>query len=120
MNVADSIHNRRPTFMNTQLFFNPVIESQKNYWHRDPHYHLTIAEQSLALKGPDVVHFRIPLFTEFGIELVPGNHKCWDNSEEVDVRLESNGHKNYEELSSGVIVKLETGDLMVFSANMMH
>lgn len=120
MNVATSVLSRRPTFMNTQLFFNPVTQSQKNYWHRDPQYHLKVDEQKSALKGPDVVHFRIPLFKEFGIELVPGTHKRWDNSEEQDVRLECNGHKNNDNLSSGKIIALEAGDLMVFSANMIH
>jgi len=63
------------SIMNTQLFFNPVNDGQKNYWHRDSQYHLSIEEQKEALVGPDVVHFRIPLTNEPGIELVPCTHQ---------------------------------------------
>lgn len=120
MNVVASIMKRRPTFMNTQLFFNPVNKGQKNYWHRDPQYHLTIEEQKEALLGPDVIHFRIPLLDEPGVGLVPGTHKRWDTREELEVRLENNGRKNDEALSTGVDIGLEMGDLLVFSANMIH
>ena len=120
MNVVVSVIEHRPAFMNTQLFFNPVNKAQKNYWHRDPQYHLSVAEQKEALKGPNVVHFRIPLLDEPGIELVPGSHKKWDSQEEQDVRLENNQRKNHENLSTGVIQKLNAGDLLVFSANMIH
>ncbi len=120
MDVVSSVIKHRPAFMNTQLFFNPVNKDQKNYWHRDPQYHLSIAEQKEALNGPNVVHFRIPLLDEPGIELVPGSHKKWDSQEELDVRLESNQRNNYENLSTGVITELKAGDLLVFSANMIH
>lgn len=120
MNVVSSVINSRPAFMNTQLFFNPVNKAQKNYWHRDPQYHLSIDEQKEALLGPGVVHFRIPLVDEPGIELVPGTHKRWDTDEELDVRLERNGRKNHNDLSTGVRVKLKAGDLLVFSAHMIH
>ncbi|MFT5719511.1 MAG: ectoine hydroxylase-related dioxygenase (phytanoyl-CoA dioxygenase family) [Oleiphilaceae bacterium] len=120
MHVASSIMSKQPTFMNTQLFFNPVNAKQQNYWHRDPQYHLSIEEQEAALKGAEVIHFRIPLEAEPGIELVPGSHANWDSVEELNVRLEKNGHKNYEPLTTGKKVKLETGDLLVFSANMIH
>jgi len=120
MNVVASVIEHAPAFMNTQLFFNPVNKAQKNYWHRDPQYHLSVAEQQEALKGPNVVHFRIPLLPEPGMELVPGSHKNWDTQEELDVRLENNQRKNHEDLSTGVIEKLNAGDLLVFSANMIH
>lgn len=120
MNVVASIMKRRPTFMNTQLFFNPVNKGQKNYWHRDPQYHLTIEEQKETLVGPEVIHFRIPLLDEPGVGLVPGTHMRWDTREELEVRLENNGRKNDEELATGVDVGLEVGDLLVFSANMIH
>ncbi|MDT8429662.1 MAG: phytanoyl-CoA dioxygenase family protein [Pseudomonadales bacterium] len=120
MKVVSDVIPERPAFMNTQLFFNPVNADQKNYWHRDSQYHMTAEEQQEALSGPNVVHFRIPLANEPGIELVPGTHKRWDTDEELDVRLENNGHKNYEDISTGVRIKLEVGDLLVFSANMIH
>lgn len=107
-------------FMNTQLFFNPMNKRQKNYWHRDPQYHLSLEEQQAALVGPEVIHFRIPLHDEPGIELIPGSHKNWDSKEELMVRLEQEGKKNSDDLSDGVCIELEAGDLLVFSANMIH
>jgi len=120
MGVVLSTMKKRPTFMNTQLFFNPANKKQRNYWHRDPQYHLSVEEQKEALSGPAVIHFRIPLVDEPGIELIPGSHKHWDSSEELDVRLENNGRKNYEALSAGQSIGLQAGDLCVFSANMIH
>lgn len=120
MSIVHSVISDRPMFMNTQLFFDPVNEEQKNYWHRDPQYHLTVEEQKEALSGPDVVHFRIPLRKERGIELVPGTHKRWDTGEELDIRLEYKNKKRHEDLTTGVTVELEAGDLLVFSANMIH
>jgi hypothetical protein len=67
-----------------------------------------------------VIHFRLPLHDELGIELIPGTHKNWDSAEELDVRLEQNGHKNNEALSQGKVIKLAAGDLLIFSANMIH
>ncbi|WDE06305.1 phytanoyl-CoA dioxygenase family protein [Thalassomonas viridans] len=120
MDIAATVLKRQPTFMNTQLFFDPVNKSQMNYWHRDPQYHLSVEEQQAALAGPDVVHFRLPLVDEPGIELVPGTHQRWDSDEELEIRLEQNGRKNHEPLSGGVTVELAAGDLLVFSANMIH
>ena len=120
MNIAKTIFAKEPMFMNTQLFFDPVNEQQLNYWHRDPQYHLTLKEQQIALDGPQVVHFRIPLIDERGIELIPGTHKRWDSDEELDVRLAENGRKNSDDLSSGSTIALASGDLLVFSANMIH
>lgn len=120
MDAVASVMSRRPTFMNTQLFFNPASAEQKNYWHRDPQYHLSIEEQKEALAGSEVIHFRIPLIAEPGVELVPGTHRRWDTNEELDVRLENNGRKNHDHLSTGVRVELDAGDLLVFSANMIH
>ena len=34
-NILYSVMPKDAAFMNTQLFFNPVNENQKNYWHRD-------------------------------------------------------------------------------------
>lgn len=120
MDIVIAVMGGRPTFMNTQLFFDPANKGQNNYWHRDPQYHLSLEEQKQALRGPNVVHFRVPLVDEPGVELVPGTHKRWDTDEELEVRLERNGRKNHEDLSNGVPVKLNAGDLLVFSANMIH
>ncbi|WP_024459745.1 phytanoyl-CoA dioxygenase family protein [Marinimicrobium sp. LS-A18] len=120
MDVVTSIMGSCSTFMNTQLFFDPVNETQRNYWHRDPQYHMSVEEQREALLGPNVIHFRVPLFDEPGVELIPGTHRRWDRNEELDVRLEQNGRKNYENLAAGVRVSLDAGDILVFNANMIH
>ncbi len=120
MNILATVIPEGPAFMGTQLFFNPVNENQKNYWHRDPQYHLSIEEQKEALNGSTVLHFRIPLVDESGIELVPGTHNRWDSEEELEVRLENNNRINSENISTGIRIKLEAGDLLVFSANMIH
>ncbi len=120
MNIVYALMPVEPVFMNTQLFFNPVNKTQKNYWHRDPQYHLSVEEQKQALSGPEVIHFRLPLYDEPGLECVPGTHKRWDSAEELAIRLQKNGRKNSDDLSTGVTIPLETGDLLVFSANMIH
>jgi len=107
-------------FMNTQLFFNPVNEQQANYWHRDPQYHLSLTEQKNALTGPQVIHVRIPLFDEPGIELIPRSHIHWDTEEELAVRCETHGRKNHEALKTGVAIELKAGDVLFFCANMIH
>lgn len=120
MEVVTAVMGDRPAFMNSQLFFDPVNQLQSNYWHRDPQYHLSVEEQKAALRGPNVVHFRIPLLDEPGLELIPGTHRRWDSDEELSVRLEQDGRNNHDSLSSGVRVRLNAGDLLIFSANMIH
>ena len=67
-----------------------------------------------------VLHLRVPLFDEHGMELVPGTHKRWDNDEEFDVRQEEKGRASSDSLSSGKKIQLAAGDLLVFSADMIH
>jgi len=118
--VATNIFPQPPIFMNTQLFFNPANQQQKNYWHRDPQYHLSIEEQKLALSGPEVVHFRIALRDEPGIELIAGSHKKWDTNEQLDVRLAQHGKSVSDDLIGSTTIPLKSGDLLAFSANMIH
>jgi len=54
------------------------------------------------------------------MELVPGTHKRWDNEEEHNVRQEEQGRESNESLSTGKAIKLAAGDLLVFSADMIH
>ncbi|MBU3002377.1 phytanoyl-CoA dioxygenase family protein [Paraglaciecola arctica] len=110
----------QPLFVGTQLFFDPVNPKQPNYWHRDPQYDLSIEDQKLALEGPEPLHVRIPLTADPGIEVIPGSHKTWDSDEELQVRLELNGHKNSENLPNGIEIPLQLGDILIFSANMIH
>jgi ectoine hydroxylase-related dioxygenase (phytanoyl-CoA dioxygenase family) len=119
--IVGSVIPTKPAFLNTQLFFDPFKAGQKNYWHRDLQYlGKPIEEQKKMLNSINVIHFRIPLKQEYGIEIVPGSHKEWDTNVEFDIRTEANGKKCFETLPTGKIVKLEPGDLMIFSANMIH
>jgi len=120
INIVAQTSIIKPAFMNTQLFFNPMNLEQRNYWHRDTQYHLTLSEQQQALSKSEVIHFRIALADEPGIELIPGTHKRWDSEEELAIRLEQAGNNNYNNVSTGVTVPLNKGDLLVFSANMIH
>ncbi len=118
--LVDTLPFEVPAFMGTQLFFNPVNKSQRNYWHRDPQYHLSVDEQKQALAGPEVIHFRLALEDELGIEVIPGSHKQWDTPEQLDIRLVQNGKKHSDEIPEGKKIALKKGDLLVFSANMIH
>ncbi|MDT0602315.1 phytanoyl-CoA dioxygenase family protein [Thalassotalea castellviae] len=120
MKVIDLLIPEAPSFMNTQLFFNPVNPGQKDFWHRDCQYDHDIEGQKRAIQETQVVHLRVPLFDELGMELVPETHKRWDNEEEHNVRQEEHGRTSDEPLSLGQKVQLAAGDLLVFSADMIH
>lgn len=120
MNIVESVILNAPAFMNTQLFFNPFNRQQKTFWHRDCQYDHDVEEQKKVIHETQVLHLRIPLFDELGMGLVPGTHKRWDNDEEFDVRLENNNRLSSENLSSGKDVELAAGDLLLFSADMIH
>jgi hypothetical protein len=108
-------------FMNTQLFFNPANPEQPNYWHRDIQYSgAPEAVQREELKHTNVLHLRLALMPERGIELVPGSHKRWDTDEEYAVRMAQGQSKVSDELRNAECVPMERGDLLVFSANMLH
>lgn len=120
MSLIDLVVPNNPAFMNTQLFFDPFDRQQKDFWHRDCQYDFDIEAQKKIIHGTQVIHFRVPLFDELGMELVPGTHKRWDNEEEYDVRQEENGRVSSESLSTGKKIRLSAGDLLVFSADMIH
>ncbi|MGB1262430.1 MAG: phytanoyl-CoA dioxygenase family protein [Cognaticolwellia sp.] len=120
MNIVETIISNTPAFMNTQLFFNPVNPKQKDFWHRDCQYDHDVAGQKIAIQETQVLHLRVPLFDERGMELVPGTHKRWDNEEEFNVRQEEKGRLSSDDLSTGKKISLAAGDLLVFSADMIH
>jgi ectoine hydroxylase-related dioxygenase (phytanoyl-CoA dioxygenase family) len=120
MAVIDSVIPTGSAFMNTQLFFDPVNPQLNDFWHRDCQYDHEIEGQKKAIQETQVVHLRVPLFDELGMELVPGTHKRWDNAEEHDIRQEEKGRMSNESLSTGKTIKLAAGDLLVFSADMIH
>lgn len=105
-----------PAFMNTQLFFDPANLAQNNYWHRDCQYHLDLAQQQAALEGPEVLHFRLALTDEAGIELIPKSHKLWDTPEQLKVRTEQGDAKHFDSLEGSKTIALKRGDLLIFSA----
>lgn len=110
-----------PKFLNTQLFFDPKNIKQKNYWHRDVQYTgLKVEKQKQAIKTQNVVHIRIPLKNEFGLELIPGTHRKWDSKEEYEVRNALATKKQSDSLKSGKLISLKRTDLLLFSANMIH
>jgi ectoine hydroxylase-related dioxygenase (phytanoyl-CoA dioxygenase family) len=120
MRIVDALFLDTAAFMNTQLFFNPCSVEQENFWHRDCQYDHDLAGQQQAIKTTQVIHFRVPLFDELGMELVPGSHQRWDTQEELDVRLARKRKFSSDALSSGLPIPLRAGDLLVFSADMIH
>lgn len=120
MKVIDTLIPNSPAFMNTQLFFDPYNPQQKTFWHRDCQYDHDVDDQKTAIKETQVMHLRVPLFDELGIELIPGTHKRWDTAEELSVRLEEDNRHSYEELPNSQQIKLSAGDVLLFSADMIH
>ncbi len=120
MDIVNSVIPTSPTFMNTQLFFNPVDGQQKDFWHRDCQYDFDLEDQKRIIQETQVTHLRIPIFDELGMELIPGTHQRWDNEEELNVREELNGKEAHDELAGTVKIPLAAGDVLVFSADMIH
>ncbi|UYW01906.1 phytanoyl-CoA dioxygenase family protein [Flavobacterium agricola] len=119
--IVSQLFPEKAIFLNTQLFFDPFDANQKNYWHRDMQYTgLTIEEQQACLTTQNVIHFRIPLKPELGLELIPGTHKAWDTDEVFETRMGKNGRLSSDALNNSVSLKPDVGDLLVFSANMVH
>jgi len=120
MALINAVIPTKPAFMNTQLFFNPCNPKLKDFWHRDCQYDHDIETQKKVIQETQVMHLRVPLFDELGMELVPETHKRWDTQEELDVRYEENGRLSNESLPNSKQIKLAAGDVLVFSADMIH
>lgn len=120
MDVATSII-ANPAFMNTQLFFDPCDKHQKNYWHRDIQYtpH-NVDEQKQMLSSANVPHLRVAFADEPGVELIPGTHARWDTAQEFETRMGENSRAPHHDLPGSKAIALNRGDLLVFSANMIH
>ncbi|MEM6255580.1 MAG: phytanoyl-CoA dioxygenase family protein [Cyanobacteria bacterium P01_D01_bin.156] len=120
-NALEQIFSKGIYFHNTQLFFNPYSTQKQPYWHRDLQYS-PIEDSVQAAEQPRMtsLHARIPLLAEKGIELIPDSHTRWDTELEHNVRFEFNGHRNCEPLPGSVLIQLEPGDVLIFSAQMIH
>jgi ectoine hydroxylase-related dioxygenase (phytanoyl-CoA dioxygenase family) len=120
MALIDAVIPINAAFMNTQLFFDPPNSELTDFWHRDCQYDHDIENQKKAITETQVMHLRVPLFDEPGMELIPETHRRWDTPEELDVRNEENGRLSNENLPNGTKIKLAAGDVLVFSADMIH
>lgn len=108
-------------FMNTQLFFGPSDPNKDNYWHRDIQYTgMSVAEQRAEMAAVNVIHCRIALVDEPGMELVPGTHRRWDTDLEYGTRTATSGRHVCDGLPGTKKIALKAGDMLVFSANMIH
>jgi len=120
-NLLQSMFGSQLYLHNTQLFFNPLDNQRTPYWHRDMQYSsLTDDIQRAQQNKLLCLHIRIPLVQEQGVEVIPGTHKRWDTKRERDVRLSLNGHHNNESLENATLLALDVGDVLIFSAQMIH
>ncbi|MCW7469524.1 phytanoyl-CoA dioxygenase family protein [Leptospira kanakyensis] len=121
LNIGKIVFDEPMYFLNTQIFFNPEDPNKLPYWHRDIQYMgIPEEDQYKRIQKDFVWHFRIPLETDPGIWVVPGSHKRWDTEEERKIRLELEGKKNHEELPNQILIPHNPGDLLVFSAHLIH
>ena len=108
-------------FHNTQLFFNPRDANKQNYWHRDLQYSaVPDAQQAEIHPALCSLHVRIPLLDETGVELIPHSHQHWDSPLQREVRFALNGHQQHEDLPHSRLIPLNTGDVLLFNAQMIH
>lgn len=123
VDVARSILGLDIKFLNTQIFFNPYNRDQKNYWHRDIQYtdlSLNQQQEILTLGESQVIHLRIAIADEPGLEVIPGSHHRWDTEEEWQVRMQLNNRSHSDSISLSKKISLKRGDLLIFDANMIH
>ncbi|WP_244932529.1 phytanoyl-CoA dioxygenase family protein [Leptospira yanagawae] len=121
LRICKQIFQNEFYFLNTQIFFNPNDNEKKPYWHRDIQYlGIPEEEQTVRILKDFVWHFRIPLEEDPGLWFVPGSHKRWDHKEEREVRLEIGTHRSDEPLPNQILIPHYPGDLLVFSAHLLH
>ncbi|PHR69083.1 MAG: phytanoyl-CoA dioxygenase [Arcobacter sp.] len=121
VDLLESMFGSEIYFHNTQVFFNPLNKKRLPYWHRDMQYSsITDDIQKEQQNKMLSLHIRIPLEKEKGLELIPGTHKRWDNELEKNVRLELHGHLNNEKLPNAKLIEINTGDIVIFSSQMLH
>lgn len=119
--ALELIFNTDIYFHNTQLFFNPYDKRKQPYWHRDLQYSpIEDSVQAAEQRNMLSLHVRIPLIAEKGVELIPETHIRWDTELERNVRFELNGHTHSESLPGSVLIELDPGDVLIFSAQIIH
>ncbi|MCZ8488752.1 phytanoyl-CoA dioxygenase family protein [Vibrio lentus] len=117
MEVVDAVIPNKPAFMNTQLFFNPV-NPQQRFWHRDCQYdHEMMTRQSI--RETQVLHLRVPIFDEPGMELYLPEHTNAGTMKKNTTFAKKNGKASSDDIC-GKQILLDAGDLLVFSADMIH
>lgn len=121
LQVVRTIFGSTPKFLNTQLFFDPMKQGQANYWHRDIQYiGESLQRQQEMIHTHSVLHCRIALRNEYGIEIVKGTHKRWDSKFEEEIRYGKNGRNVFDEIPYAERIALQCGDVLFFSANTIH
>jgi hypothetical protein len=120
--VLDQIFAGPAAFMNTQLFFNPADIAQRNYWHRDIQYTgMSVEEQQRALGkqqcGTPARGAAAGAWSRSGsghaLALGHAGRVCRSHATRRT-------HKRSDALAGTQQLALQTGDLLVFSANMLH
>ena len=108
-------------FHGTQLFFDPLGGRKQPYWHRDIQY-MGFDEARQKTLFVELVHLHVRIVTqpEQSFLLVPGSHARWDTNAEYDVRMERNGRRPSDDLETARAFDLVPGDVLVFSAHMLH
>ncbi|TGL44582.1 phytanoyl-CoA dioxygenase family protein [Leptospira perdikensis] len=121
LDICDLVFQDPIYFLNTQIFFNPTDKDKLPYWHRDIQYMgIPEEEQKERIHKDFVWHFRIPLEMDPGIWIVPGSQNRWDSEEERNIRLELEGKKNHDDIPGQILIPHVPGDLLVFSAHLIH
>jgi hypothetical protein len=120
-NLVTTLFGSDLCFHGTQMFFNPLDGRRQPYWHRDLQYMGYDETRQQELLGELCnLHVRIPLRPETHFMLVPGSHRRWDSELERHVRFERSGHASWEDLPSARVFDLQPGDVLIFSAHMLH
>ncbi len=119
--VIDEVFGRDVYFHGTQLFFNPIGCEKAPYWHRDLQYlGWDERRQQLALERLLHLHVRMPMVPEQGFEVIPGTHRRWDTPLEYDTRHARGQRTNNDPLPASTVFDLQPGDVLIFSAHMLH
>ena len=101
------------------LYFNPTLESQDGFWHKDK-----IGEEANASKNPDTgagLQIQIALTPSDDLELVPGSHLREYSQEEHAICIADNEiHNRSNDMPGAMRVSLKPGDAALFTQLCIH